>query len=347
VFLLRSGHGILALAIWDLCTSLVANSTTIAFCFWIYPRLKVVFSRPDSATLNKLWSYSLYAFVINVAIQVVVYTDNIVVGAFLSPAAVTMYAIGGLVINYARQVVSSMTTTFTPLASTFEAQGSHDNLRRLAIHGTRAALIISLPIEIALFFRGHTFIRLWMGEQYAQASGTVMQILLLSVVFSSANTTSAGIVYGMGKHKRLAIWASIEAVANLVLSIVLVRRLGIYGVAWGTALPSVLIELLLWPSFISELVKIPVWTYLWQTWFRTTLAIVPFAVACEAVERFWPARNLAVFFLQIAALLPLIPLALMLVFRGEAMAQVQAWLERRNRPSQLIEEHESSTTTVG
>ena len=46
-----------------------------------------------------------------------------------------------------------------------------------------------------------------MGEQYAQPSGTVMQILLLSVVFSSANTTSGGIVYGMEKHKRIALWA--------------------------------------------------------------------------------------------------------------------------------------------
>ena len=134
------------------------------------------------------------------------YTDNLVVGAFLSPAAVTLYAIGGILIGYSRQIVSSMTTTFTPLASTFEAQGSYQNLRRLVIHGTRAALLVSLPIEAALFFRGHTFIRLWMGEQYAQPSGTVMQILLLSLVFSTANTTSGGIVYGMEKHKRIAIW---------------------------------------------------------------------------------------------------------------------------------------------
>jgi len=241
VFLLRSGHGILALAMWDLCTWVIANSVTVVLCFHVYPRLKVVFGRPDKVTLHKLWNYSVYAFVINIAIQVVYYTDNMVVGAFLSPAAVTLYAIGGLVINYARQIVSSMTTTFTPLASTYEASGNVESLRRLAIHGTRAALLISLPIEVALFFRGHTFIRLWMGDQYAQVSGNVMQILLLSVVLASANTTSAGIVYGMEKHKRTAWWASGEAVANLVLSISLVRYIGIYGVAWGTTIPSVFI----------------------------------------------------------------------------------------------------------
>lgn len=345
VYLLRSGHGILSLALWDLCTSLVGNLLLIFLCFRVYPQLKVVFSRPQRHTLQKLWNYSFYAFLVNVAIQVTYYTDNLVVGAFLSPSAVTLYAIGGLLIGYARQIVSSMTTTFTPLASTFEAEGSYDNLRRLVIHGTRAALIVSLPIEVALFFRGHSFIRLWMGEQYAQPSGTVMQILLLSVVFSTANTTSGGIVYGMEKHKRIALWAMAEAVANFVLSIILVRRMGIYGVAWGTTIPSVLIELLLWPSYICKLVVIPVRTYLWQTWIRTMLAVVPFGVACALAERYWPAHNLVIFFLQIAALLPLLPLTIAVVFRGEVTTQIREWRKRRNAAGQL--KTYESTTTVG
>jgi O-antigen/teichoic acid export membrane protein len=347
VYLLRSGHGILALALWDLCNSLLANAALIFLCFRVYPALKIVFGSPGRATLAKLWNYSFWAFLINVAIQVTYYTDNLVVGAFLSPGAVTLYAIGGLLIAYARQIVSAMTTTFTPLASSFEAEGNYDNLRRLVIHGTRAALIVSLPIEVALFFRGHTFIRLWMGEQYAGPSGTVMKILLLSVLFASANTTSGGIVYGMEKHKRLALWAILEAAANFVLSIILVRRIGIYGVAWGTTIPSVLVELFLWPRFICKLVVIPVRTYLYQTWFRTGLGVVPFGLACVLAERFWPARNLLVFFLQIAVLLPLLPLTLGLIFRKEAVAQAKAWLKRRKLSNRLNEDYEPVTTTIG
>jgi O-antigen/teichoic acid export membrane protein len=331
VLLLRAGHGILALALWELCTSLIANAVIIVLCFRIYPQLRLVFGRPDSDTVKKLWTYSFYVFLINVAVQVTYYTDNVVVGAFLSPAAVTLYAIGGLLINYVRNIVSAMTTTFMPLASSFEAEGSHHNLRRLLVHGTQGALLVSLPIEAALFFRGHTFIHLWMGQQYAQPSGTVMQILLLSVVFSSANVTSGGIVYGMEKHRRIALWAIVEAAANFILSIILVRRIGIYGVAWGSAIPSIIIELLLWPSYICKLVQIPVRTYLWQAWIRTALTVVPFALACGLAERYWRASNLAVFFLQIAALLPLLPLAILLIFREEVMEQGRKWLERRRR----------------
>jgi len=345
VFLLRSGHGILALAIWDLCTSIIANSITIILCFRVYPALRVVFGRPSRATLKKLWNYSFYAFLINVAVQVTYYTDNIVVGAFLSPAAVTLYAIGGLLIGYVRQIVGSMVVTFTPLASAFEAEGNHENLRRLLIHGTRAALLVSLPIEAALFFRGHTFIRLWMGPQYAQPSGTVMQILLLSVLFSSANVTSGGIVYGMEKHKRIAQWAIVEGAANLILSIILVHRMGIYGVAWGSAIPSIIIELLLWPAYISRLVQIPVKTYLWQTWVRSALVVVPFATACAVVERYWPAHNLVIFFLQIAALLVLLPLTLLLVFRQEVVKKVQEWRMRPDASNPVGESYNEPVTT--
>jgi len=347
VYLLRTGHGILPLAIWDLCTSLAAQTATIILCFRVYPQLKIEFGRPDRATLQKLWNYSFYVFLINVALQVTYYTDNLVVGAFLTPAAVTLYAIGGTLIAYSRQIVSSMTTTFTPLASTFEAQGNYENLRRLVLHGTRAALVVSLPIQVALFFRGHTFIRLWMGEQYAIPSGNVMQILLLSVVFSSANTTSAGIVYGMEKHKRIALWGIIESVLNLSLSIILVRRIGIYGVAWGTTIPSVIMEMILWPGYICMLLHMSVRTFLWQTWFRTGIAVVPFALACAASERYWQAHSLIIFFLQIVALLPLLPLAFALVFRTEVTTKVREWLERRRVSTTLSHEYETSTTTVG
>ena len=134
-----------------------------------------------------------------------------------------------------------------------------------------------------------------------------------------------------------------------MLSIILVRRIGIYGVAWGTTIPSVLIELLLWPRFICKLVVIPVRTYLWQTWFRTALCVVPFGLACALAERYWPTHNLFFFFLQIAVMLPLVPLTWRSVFRQEAVG-ANSRMEKTSRKEQLhvnSHEYESSTTTVG
>jgi len=62
-------------------------------------------------------------------------------------------------------------------------------------------------------------------------------------------------------------------------------------------------------------------------------------------ERYWPARNLMVFFLQIAVLLPLFPLALALVYRAELVEQIRARFTRFTR-LKLNHEYESSTTSV-
>lgn len=346
VMLLRGGHGLFALATWDLCMTVAYNATLAATCFRTYPQLKVAFRCPSRMTVNKLWTYSLYVFLINVSLQITYYTDNVVVGAFLSPAAVTLYAIGGVLITYARQIVTAMTTTFTPLASSYEAEGGLDRLRQLLTHGTRAALIVSLPITAGLFFRGHTFIRLWMGDQYSHPSGTVMQILLISVVFGCANTTSGGIAYGMEKHKRIAFWAMGEAVANLALSVILVRRIGIYGVAWGTSIPSVIVELLLWPRYIATLLGIPVRTYLWQTWCRSAIAVVPFAGACAITERIWPANTLAMFCVQMVTLLPIVPLALTLVFHNEVSGQFQRWRTKIHSSRSSANEYKPSPISL-
>jgi len=317
VWLLHHGHGILALAIWELASAAVANALLIFLCFRSYPQLKIRIGRPSRETIRKLWNYSFYAFVIGIAAQLVYYTDNFVVGAYAGTVAVTFYAIGGTLINYARQVVGSMTQTFMPLASSFEAQGSHQNLRRLLIHGTRATLIVSLPLELALFLRGETFISLWMGPQYAHPSGTVLRILLISLIVSAGSSACGGIVFGMEKHRPVALWAILEGFANLGLSIFLVRRIGIYGVAWGTTIPSLIVEVLLWPPYVCHLVKISMGEYLWQTWIRTGLAVLPFTLGCYLAERFWPARNLAYFFAQIAAILPLFALGLAVSYRKE------------------------------
>jgi len=168
-----------------------------------------------------------------------------------------------------------------------------------------------------------------MGAQYGQPSGEVMQILLISQVFASANTTSGGIAYGMEKHRPIAIWAICEGVGNLVLSIILARKMGIFGVAWGTTIPSLVIHLIMWPPYICELVDVPLRRYIYQSWIRPGLAVVPFGVACYLADRYWPVRHLWQFMEQILFLLPTFILMLPLLFGKELSLYWQRWSTRR------------------
>jgi O-antigen/teichoic acid export membrane protein len=204
----------------------------------------------------------------------------------------------------------------------YEAEGNASSLRSLYINGTRATMAVSLPIALTLIIRGDSFIGVWMGPQYSKSSGTVLAILATALLFSLQNVTAASIAFGVGKHKTLAKWAIGEAVSNLTLSIILAHVLGIYGVAIGTLIPSLVVQLVLWPRYISELVGIRAFDVIWKVVAPVLLSTVPFALASYAVDVHFPVHNKATFFMQTLALLPIFVLTVGLMFRENVKRQV-------------------------
>jgi O-antigen/teichoic acid export membrane protein len=323
VWLLTQGFGIVALAALLLGIAVLAGIAQILCTFYVYPQLRVLWVWPSRETLHLLWSYSLHLFILTITFQIIYYSDNAVVGIFLSTSAVTLYTVGGRLLEYLRQPIAGIAQSVMPLASTFEAEKRVDRLQQLLIHGTQFSLLVSFPLAAALFARGPTFISLWMGAKYGEPSGMVMRILLLAHFVQTGNHVSGNVIFGLGKHRALARWQIFEAIANLTLSVVLVQRLGIYGVAWGTVIPSLVTNLVLWPRYVTGLLQLRVWHYLIQAWLRPALATVPFALACFWTDRVWHASNLAQLAVQIAALLPVFAVSVAGCFWPELAQQIR------------------------
>src|SRR5208282_1409450 len=160
-------------------------------------------------------------------------------------------------------------------------------------------------VTCTFLLRGGSFIGLWMGPQYAQLSGQVLWVLSLTMMLWGANSSVAGIMLGLGKHKPIVPAMIIEGLCNLALSIFLVKRIGIIGVAWGTAVPSLATSLIFWPWYIHRTLKVQPLAYMLSAWIRPWVSLVPFVGASYLVERYWPATNLVEFFSQVALVLPL------------------------------------------
>ena len=322
IAVLSTGHGIVAIACCELFAATVGNILFVYVARRIYPNLKVRFSKPSREILRKIWSYSAYVFLLMVAMQLVYQTDNLVVGAFVSASAVTFYSIGNSLCRYTQQLVAAMTTTFTPAASTFDAVGDTTRLRALYYNGTRATMAFSLPILVTLIIRGGNFITLWMGAQYAPTSAIVLAILATALIFALQNTPASSIAFGVEKHKTVAMWAVGEAIANFTLSIVLARFFGLYGVAIGTLVPSLFVNLILWPRYVTQLVGISYREVFLRVWGPVFLCAVPFAILSYGVNAFFPAHKMTIFILQTLALLPAFFLSLAWIFRERVRALI-------------------------
>lgn len=322
VLALRHGFGIVAIAICELVSALVGNVLLVNMARRLYPQLQLLWKRPEREVLRTLWSYSMYAFMTSVAIQLVYQTDSLVVGTFVSATAVTFYSIGNALCRYTDQFTGAMTMSFVPAASTYEAAGDVSKLRALYQIGTRAVMALSLPIIVTLLVRGRTFIGLWMGPQYTQRSGTVLIVLAFALIFSQANNTALAIAFGTERHKITARWAVIEGVSNLVLSTTLVHFMGITGVAVGTLLPNLFFQVVMWPRYIGRMLDFSPWVVIFKVWAPMLLCVIPFGVVSYLLNLYVPPHSIVVFFLQTVALLPVFVVVVAAVFREEVRLRV-------------------------
>jgi O-antigen/teichoic acid export membrane protein len=305
VVALHLGYGIITLACVQLTFTLARWGANVALARHLYPELRIRLALAHRAGVKLIFSFSVFSFLLHVGSSLIYASDNIVIGAYLPVAAVTFYVIGGNLVEYARELVSGISQTMTPLASSIEARRDPEELRNLVLQTSRWASMIILPVTCTFLLRGDSFIGLWMGQQYADLSGHVLWVLSLTMMFWPANSAVAGILLGLSKHKPIVPALLAEGACNLALSIFLVKRIGILGVAWGTVVPSFGTSLLFWPWYIRRSLGIQPYAYVVSAWIRPWASLVPFILGTYAVERFWPAGNMIMFFCQVALVLPL------------------------------------------
>lgn len=305
VLALRAGLGLFTLASLQLVFAIVTAIANATIVKRLSPELKIVLRNVDRERLQLIFSFSAYSLLLQLSGYLVYYSDSLVIGWYLPVTAVTFFAIAGNLMNYARAPISSISVTLTPHASSIEATEDLEKLRQVSTIASRYSAAVMLPIAVTFLFRGKTFIGLWMGNEYADLSSKVLIALTLGWMISAGNQALGGIMMGISKHKALVPVALVEGTLNLILSIVLVKKMGIVGVAWGTTLPSLCVHGVFWPMYVRHVLKIPVTSYLYSTWLRNAFAAIPFVLATIGIEKYWPAPNLRVYFLQILLILPL------------------------------------------
>ena len=111
--------------------------------------------------------------------------------------------------------------------------GQSDRLRQLFIQGTRISLAMVVPIATGLSLLAEPLVLAWVGPDFA-GSVPIIHILTIAVAIRVGNSTATTLLKGSGQHRLLATSNLLIAGANLAMSIVLVRHLGLIGVALGT-----------------------------------------------------------------------------------------------------------------
>ena len=291
VFVLSRGYGLLTVGLITVLFPLLVSVLRAILVMRILP-IPVASKYLDRSVFKEMSNYSGVTFVIQMAYQLRFKTDVLVIGRFLSSSAITTFSIGGRLVDYAGQVVGSMAQIFVPMSSQSDAKGDMDHLRQIFVAGNRACALIILPVTAILIILGQSVIEAWVGAKYVADSYPVMLVLLIPTTLVLAQSASPRILFGMARHKTLAWITSMEGIANLILSIVLVQRLGVIGDAIGTAVPLTFTAVYFTPRYLAGILKVKQTTFLREAYTLPLLLCMPQVAILLAMRQWLPVHHL-------------------------------------------------------
>ena len=164
-------------------------------------------------------------------------------------------------------------------------------------------------------------------------SGQVLAALAIVHWQGATRSVVINSLTGLAQQKRLGPGLIAGAVANIMLSILLIGPLGLFGVALGTLIPNTINTLGVMPLMLQKASGVRMLALYRRSIVLPTLTCMPFAAAILAIENYWSAGNLPIFFLQILVALPLVPILAWFTCLDEAEKQS---LSRLIRPGTSV-----------
>jgi O-antigen/teichoic acid export membrane protein len=231
------GGGLLAIVAINIPLTLLMQIPSIWLIRKLAPELKFGWRGADFGLVRSVASYSSALFVTNIASQVQTKTDEIVIGVSMPVAYVTPYSIARRLSEMPQILTDQFMKVLMPLASQLHSEEDPVRLRALYLASTRLTLVGFVPLACGIIMLAQPFLTIWVGPAYGRYSYLVL-ILTIASLINTSQWPAASILQGMARHRRLAVMAAGSAVANLVLSLLLVGPLGLAGVALGTLIPT-------------------------------------------------------------------------------------------------------------
>lgn len=259
VVFLRREWGILTIATIYLFITFAEQVAYYVLARRILPELRIQRKLLNWDTARESSSFSSMAFVNAIAQQIIYATDSIVIGIVLGAEAIVPYYVALRLTQFIRQPIDKISHVLMPTAGAMFSDADRPRLQRLIVKALGVVVLLIGGMLIGAWFFGGDVIRTWVGEGYDE-SHRILCILLGAQLVALPCSVLRAFLFGLGQVRWPAMVYMMEAVVNLTLSIVLCNMYGIVGVAWGTLIPIVLMELFLLGPFALK--------YLGISWYR-------------------------------------------------------------------------------
>ena len=246
VILLEMKQGLVAMSFVVLGLNIVSHTIRYGIRRHMFPQVKFSRSGINSEKTKQLLSYGSTSLLIVAAWMVIFQTDNIVIGRFISMEAIAVFAVPAAIVTQLRNSISAIATPLVPTISHIETEKDQSKIMMIYDRSTRYLYYLSGFIGVMILVYGRPFILLWVGPDF-EMSSTILSLLIIPACIYLPQMIANSILFGVSRHKILFYILAAEGASNIILSLILVHSMGLLGVALGTAIPQLLIYLIIYP----------------------------------------------------------------------------------------------------
>ena len=193
---------------------------------------RIVFSREYA---KKIFSFMIFTGTTGIGIAMFSSLDRITVGAILGLSAVTYYTVSIGIANKLTALSSAFTQALMPAASSWQATGNNQKLKNYLWRSTVLTGLLNIVLGGGLILIAEPFMRIWMGNEFAEHVIVPFRILILVYALMSVSAPSFHIANGMGFPWINAVGTILQGVGIVGLIVLLGPRYGLTGAAWANA----------------------------------------------------------------------------------------------------------------
>lgn len=233
--LLIMGYGSVGMVSVTTFLTFVLLLSNIFYCFKKL-HIRFEFKKFQAGLLKEMWVFTFFIFLNQIIDQVNWSVDKFLLGRFAGTTAVAVYGVGGQINTMYQQFSTSISNVFVPKVNRIVAESNDNNqLTKLFARVGRIQFIVLDLILSGFIFFGYPFVKMWAGEEYG-ASYAVAILLIVSVTVPLVQNLGIEIQRAKNMHKVRSIVYLFIAIANVFVSIPLIKLMGPAGAALGTAI---------------------------------------------------------------------------------------------------------------
>jgi O-antigen/teichoic acid export membrane protein len=287
---LLSGWSFPLIMLVSVATAVLPNAAAALLVFRRAPGLSLAPAHFHVGSIQGVLGFSLVAYTITFTNLIMSRTDQAVISLSIGVAFVALYQAGYKAAEMFGLFSVQLQDALTPAAAQLHAKGDRPGLLHLLFASTRMTTSLVVPLGLLCAAYLEPLVRFLTGLKTVEPAILHTGWLLIAATLSSLLTSSCSkrILMMSGWEKPLLSASLADALANLALSLVLVRFWGVAGVAAGTAIPTFLVGVFWILPMTARFAERPLGALLREAYLPGFVAAVPAAVVLGALLAFAP-----------------------------------------------------------